>query len=101
MFNYWLSQRRSPNGEASFQFLVATNQGQPTITHVPPKAVSSRSPLLILMSSPQDVPSSVPKDHSKTLNQALLQHTASVSDEAMVELYKSQLGDLGQKHLPS
>lgn len=53
------------------------------------------------MSWIQDVPSSVPRDHSKTTNQALLQHTASVSDEAMVGLCWSQLRDLGQKHLPS
>lgn len=42
------------------------------------------------MSSLQDVPSSVPKDHSKTLNEALLQHTASVSDEAMALLEPTQ-----------
>lgn len=67
------------------------HQGHPTINHMLPlKAVSPPCPPLILMSSLQDVPSSVPKDHSKTLNEALLQHTASVSDEAMALLEPTQ-----------
>lgn len=64
------------------------HQGYPTVNHtLPLEAVSLPSTPLILMHSHQDVPSSVPKDHSKTSNQALLQHTASVSDEAMVGLF--------------